>query len=126
MMPTEQDAADRERAWRKGLTDQRIANLWQLADIIGDMSADGVEVLRRMGDPDYKHLTKFLHDAKPSTFEFLAEARDAEIKELQNGIELVRAFRTTGRFAKWAIISLGTTLAAALAIISWWKGPVPK
>ncbi|WP_375413108.1 hypothetical protein [uncultured Bradyrhizobium sp.] len=110
-------------AWRlKMMTTQRFSNLMEVADVIGDMGADGIDVLRKLGDPDYKNMRRFLREGKSETFEFLASARKEEILELQNGIELVRAFKTTGRVVKWAIISVGTTLAAVIAIKSWLIG----
>jgi hypothetical protein len=103
--------------WRlKMMTTQRFANLMEVADVIGDMKADGLEVLRKLGDPDYKDMRRFLREGKPETFEFLANARKDEIAELQNGIELVRAFKTTGRFLKWAIITIGAVLGAMIFI----------
>ncbi|WP_441229392.1 hypothetical protein AB7828_03410 [Tardiphaga sp. 215_C5_N2_1] len=47
------------------LTDQRVANLLSLADIIGDMNADGLEFLRRLGDPRFEALTIFCRMRSP-------------------------------------------------------------
>jgi hypothetical protein len=81
---------DVQEAFWKGLTDQRVARMWAVADDWDDLSHDAKE---------------FLRSAKPETLKFLKDARETEIKELENGIELVRSFKTTGRVLKWAIIS---------------------
>lgn len=109
--------------WRlKMMTTQRFANLMEVADLLGDMEMDGLEVLRKLGHADSKNLRRFLREGKPETFEFLASARKEEILELQNGIELVRSFKMTGRVLKWAIISTGTMLTVVIAIKTWLMG----
>ena len=106
--------------WRKekAKEDQQLA----LAGIIGDLGTEGLEILRRLGDPEYKSMRKFLLNSKKETFNFLADARENEIEELREGIELVRAFRTTGKFLKWALISLAAALTAVITIVNWWRG----
>ena len=116
-------ATDVQEAFWVGLTPKRVADMWQMADIVGDMSADGIEILRKLGDPEHKHLTEFMRDAKPETLTFLKDARPAEIAELENGIELVRAFRTTGRIVRWSIITLFGTFMGAITLYNWWKTP---
>lgn len=83
------------------LSDQRCANLLASADFVADLTEDAKD---------------FLRDAKPETLKFLKDARDVEISELQNGIELVRAFRTTGRVMRWTIVTLFSTLIGFLLI----------
>src|SRR6218665_3813249 len=89
----------------KTLTDQRVANLLGLADIIGDMNADGLEFLRRLGDPRFEALTNFLSHAKPETLTFLTEARPEEVANLQEGIRLVVALQLLGRISKWGAVT---------------------
>jgi hypothetical protein len=48
----------------------------------------------------------FLRDAKARTLEWLKEARQEEIDQLDDAIKLVRSGRTVGRFMRWAIITL--------------------
>ena len=123
-MPFDDDTiGDEVVQWRlKMMTTQRFANLLEVADILGDMNADGIEIIRKIGSADNNDLRRFLRGATPETFKFLAGLRADEVGELANGIELVRAFKTTGRFMKWAIISMATMLAASLAIMTWYKG----
>jgi hypothetical protein len=101
------EMTDVQEAFWKGLTDQRVARMWAVADDWDDLSHEAKE---------------FLRSAKPETLTFLKDAREAEIKELENGIELVRSFKTTGRVLKWAIISTATVLTAVIAIKSWLIG----
>ncbi len=104
------------------LNGHRRVALVTLLDVVGDMNADGLDLLRRIGSPDYKSLTKLFREGNSETFDFLAQLRPAEVKDLAGGIELVRAFRTTGSFVKWAIISLAVTLSAVMGIVTWYRG----
>lgn len=94
--------------WRM-MTVQRIANVVQLADIIGDMSADGLELLRKMGDKDRKALRKFFLQAENDTFEFLADLRPEEVK----GLKAYLILRSTGSYMAWGI---GATLGGIIAV----------
>lgn len=108
-MPLDNEIATEEDVvqWRlKMMTTQRFANLMEVADIIGDMGADGLDILRKIGDPDYKNMRRFLREGKPETFEFLSELRKEELGELNNAIENARAFRRAGRLVRWGIITL--------------------
>lgn len=107
--------------WRRKKAKEEHA-MAALAELVGELGPDGLEILRRLGDPEYKSLRKFLLNSKKETFNFLADARENEIEELREGIELVRAFRTTGKFLKWALISLAAALTAVITIVNWWKG----
>lgn len=112
-------------AWRlKMMTTQRFANLMDLADVIGDMGADGVEILRKLGDPDYKNMRKFLREAKSETFEFLAGLRPEEVGELGNAIENARALRRSAKMVRNTAIALGGGFIAFAAagdkIAEWW------
>ena len=107
------------------LTDQRVSNLLNLADIIGDMNADGLEFLRRLGDPRFEPLTKFLGHAKPETLTFLTDARPEEVANLQEGIRLVVAVQLIGRIGRWAVITFfGMFVGMALIwdkVAAWLK-----
>ncbi len=75
MAPLDHEIASEEDVvqWRlKMMTTQRFANLLEVADIVGDMQADGIEIIRKLGDPEYRNLRKFLREGRPETFEFLA------------------------------------------------------
>lgn len=113
--------------WRlRAMTTQRFANLMEVADLIGDMSADGVEIIRKIGDSDHKDLRKFLRDGRPETFEFLAGLRKDELDELGNAIENARAFRRAGKMVRWGIVTLfGTFVGVSYLwdkISPWLKG----
>ena len=99
------ELTDPQHVLLKTLTDQRVLHLLNLADIIGDMNADGLEFLRRLGDPRFEALTNFLAHAKPETLTFLTEARPEEVSNLQEGIRLVVALQLLGRISKWGAVT---------------------
>jgi hypothetical protein len=82
---------DAQEALLVALSDQRCANLLATADFVADLSPEAKE---------------FLREAKPKTLTFLKDAREAEIAELENGIELVRSFKTAGRVVRWTVVTL--------------------
>ena len=92
---------DVQEAFWIGLTDQRVANLWEAADYISDLSAEGKE---------------FLRSAKPETLTFLKELRKDEVEELGNAIENARAFRRGGRLLRWSIVTLFGTFVGMSVI----------
>jgi hypothetical protein len=105
MTTTPVDLTEPQRVLLTTLTDQRVLHLLNLADIIGDMNADGLEFLRRLGDPRFEALTNFLSHAKPETLTFLTEARPEEVANLQEGIRLVVALQLLGRISKWGAVT---------------------
>lgn len=110
------DLTDPQRVLLTTLTDQRVANLLNLADVIGDMNADGLEFLRRLGDPRFEALTNFLSHAKPETLVFLTEARPEEVANLEEGIRLVVALQLLGRVGKWSIVTLFSAFVGTILI----------
>lgn len=107
--PLDKEISDDEDVlkWRlRMMTTQRFANLLEVADVVGDMDAEGVEFLRRIGGREGDNMRRFLREAKPETFEFLAELRKDELEELGNAIENARAFRRAGRLVRWGIVTL--------------------
>jgi hypothetical protein len=105
MTTTPVDLTEPQRVLLTTLTDQRVLHLLNLADIIGDMNTDGLEFLRRLGDPRFDALTNFLSHAKPETLTFLTEARPEEVANLQEGIRLVVALQLLGRISKWGAVT---------------------
>ncbi|MGM5018739.1 hypothetical protein [Tardiphaga sp. 367_B4_N1_1] len=105
MTTTPVDLTEPQRVLLTTLTDQRVLHLLNLADIIGDMNTDGLEFLRRLGDPRFEALTNFLSHAKPETLTFLTEARPEEVANLQEGIRLVVALQLLGRISKWGAVT---------------------
>jgi hypothetical protein len=120
------DLTEPQRVLLTTLTDQRVVNLLSLADLIGDMNADGLEFLRRLGDPRFEALTNFLSHAKPETLTFLTEARPDEVANLQEGIRLVVAIQLLGRVGKWSVVTLFSAFVGAILIwdkvSAWLKG----
>ncbi len=109
MAPLDSEIAGDEDVvqWRlRMMTTQRFANLLEVADIVGDMQADGIEILRKIGEPEYKNLRKFMREGRPETFEFLAGLRSDEVGELNSAIENARAFRRAGKLVRWGIVTL--------------------
>lgn len=103
--------------WRlKMMTTQRFTNLMELADILGDMGADGIEVIRKIGRPENEHLRQFLREGKPATFKFLAGLREEEVNELGNAIENARAFRRGGKILRWSVVTLFGTFVGISVI----------
>ena len=125
-LPTEKDVIE----WRlKMMTTERFANLMEVADIIGDMNSDALEVLRKLGDSEHAGLRQFLREGKKETFEWLAGLRKDEVSDLNNAIENVRALQRSGRLMKKGSVALvaGFLLMAGFseklaAMWSWIKG----
>lgn len=105
------------------LTEQRGVNLIQLADVIGDMTPQGLEFMRRLGDPSHGALTNFLSQAKPETLTFLTDLRKEEVGTLQSGIRIVVALQLIGWILKWGLgglVALFVTVAALGEKVSVW------
>lgn len=73
------------------LSDQEVANLKLAITVFGDMDADTISLIR---------------NPRPELIRLLSELKPSEIEELENSIELVRAFRRTGRVIRWSIATL--------------------
>ena len=125
-LPTEQDVVE----WRlKMMTTERFANLMEVADIIGDMNADALEVLRKLGDAEHAGLRQFMREGKKETFEWLAGLRKDEVSDLNNAIENVRALQRSGKLLKKGSVALiaGFLLLAGFsekitALWAWIRG----
>lgn len=128
------DLTEPQRVLLTTLTDQRVANLINLADVIGDMNVDGLEFLRRLGDPRFAALTNFLSHAKPETLVFLTEARPEEVANLEEGIRLVVALQLLGRVGNErgickSILALKGDPKAAIArriLVCGWRSSAAK
>lgn len=83
------ELTEAQEAFLVSMTTQRVANLLETADFVADLSREAKD---------------FLREAEPETLEFLRKARSSEIKELERGIDLVRAMKTAGRFVRWTVI----------------------
>lgn len=54
------DATDVQREFWKGLTDQRVANIWDAADFIADLSPEAREFLRRADKRKIRELDSYI------------------------------------------------------------------
>jgi hypothetical protein len=61
----------------------------------------------------------FLERADPVTLKWLVKARPEEIAQLQEGITLVQASRTVGKFTKWAVLTVVGVFAAFWTASEW-------
>lgn len=104
-----------QEAMLVAFTDQRCANLLACADFVADLPEAAKD---------------FLMEAKPETLKFLKDARDVEIAELANGIELVRAVRMTSRIMRILIITMFSVFVGVMMIwdklAGWLKTAPPK
>ncbi len=66
-------------------------------------------------DPNATPASRF-NELQPKTQEFLSQLREEDIALMAEGLELVRATRTVGRFLKWAIIALLAVLVGATTL----------
>jgi hypothetical protein len=91
------------RALIENLTANQIAKLVELLGIYERMPPQAMDFLER---------------ADPKTLEWLQKARPEEIAQLDEGIGLVRAFRTVGKFVKWALIAMIGAFLGMVAVVS--------
>src|SRR5689334_12310590 len=106
------------RMFLEGLSEQGIVHLMDASSLTADLPAEA---------------RSFLRNASPETLKWLKDARPDEIKQLDEGIKLVRSSRTVGKFVKWIIISgIGAFILASQfgdAVVKIWnlfRGVGPK
>lgn len=92
------EMTDVQRAFWVGLTDQRVANMWEASDWIADLSPEAKDVLR---------------NADKKTLKWLERARPEEIEQLQRSIKFMEAAKL---FAKIFWFLVATMLVTILAI----------
>lgn len=110
------DLTTAQLAFLKSLTDQRIADLVAAADLIGDLDAETISLIRMINHYDGRTLRKFLFEARPETLEFLTDLRKKEIEDIGAAIETAIALRRTFRFLRWGITAfIGAMLTMAIA-----------
>ena len=80
-------------------------------------------------DPDASPANRF-NDLPEETQKFLSRLQEEDIKLLEEGLDLVRATLTVGRFLKWVLIGLLAVLVGTvslydnvLKIIGWFQAP---
>ena len=96
-----EDRSAAQKAFWYGMTEQRVANMWDAADFIADLSPEGRE---------------FLRSADKKTLAFLQGLRAEEIDQLKSGISAYGAFMTTGRILRTVGIVTFSIFIASLTI----------
>ena len=109
-------ATSPQKVFLKAMTDQRVANLFLVADVFGDMGPDGLTFMRAMGDPEYKRLREFLLRARPETLKFLTDLRTNEVADIEEAIETARSLKRTGRVMKWGTVTMAAAFLGFLAV----------
>jgi hypothetical protein len=113
--PKDTDATQLQRDFVASLTVQRMANVNALADLLGDMNADGLEIFRIIGGKDYKSLREFLRTTDEKTFKWLARADEDKLKKIDSLIQLAG---NGGFMARWTIY--GVTIVSTVAGFIYW------
>lgn len=103
-----------------------------LSDEVTEFLGGGRRSVTLMLNDDEKRALEKVLDPESEMGRFLRDARDEDVTTLREGLELVRATRTVGRFVKWLILSvvgvfvgtvmLGETL---MRFLSWFRGGSP-
>lgn len=78
---------DVQEAFFVGLTDQRVANMWAVADDWADLKPEAKELL---------------HNAEPETLKWLERASKEDIEQLKYSIKFMNASKVLGR-AAWIV-----------------------
>ncbi len=94
------EMTDVQRAFWHGLTDQRVAHIWDAADSYADLSSEAKE---------------FLRNADKSTLKFLEDARPEEISQLQRSIRIMDAAKL------WTKVLWFLLTGAALTLLDVWQ-----
>lgn len=98
------DVPPTARAYVEQLSEVQIERLLALEELYRRLSPEAIEFLER---------------TQPETLRWLSNARPDEIKQLDEGIKLVRSTMTVGKFMKWALISLVGTFVGIAALGDW-------
>jgi hypothetical protein len=105
-----------QSAFLKSLSDQRAADLVAAGDLIGDMDAETIFLIRLLSNQDGRILRKFLLEVRPETLQFLTDLRKKEIEDIGAAIETAIALRRTFRFLRWGLTAfIGAMLTMAIA-----------
>jgi len=94
------EMTDVQKAFWIGLTDQRVADIWDAAGFISDLKPEARDLLR---------------NADKSTLKFLERARPEEINQLQRSIKLMDAAKL------WTKVLWFLLTGALLTILDVWQ-----
>lgn len=89
-----------QKTFMVGLTSQRIANIWEAADYIGDLSKESKDLLR---------------NADKATLRWLERARPEEIEQLQRSIKVMEASKLLTKVL-WFLLT-----GAILTVLDVWQ-----
>jgi hypothetical protein len=97
--------------------DQIVADVIHAGQIIGDLDADALQVLRFLNSEDGKALRRFLVDARPELLSFLTELRKREIDDIGSAIETAMALKRA-----WSLFKTGLLFAigALVGMVTIW------
>lgn len=104
--------SDVQEAFWVGLTDQRVANLWDAADLLADMPEHSRKLLLDVK----KGPVEFLLNADPSTIAFLRKASEDQIDNLNDGLKLIVSLRLVARIVKAGLITMCGALISVLLV----------
>jgi hypothetical protein len=97
------EMTDVQRAFWIGLTDQRIANIWEASDYIADLSQEAKDLLR---------------NADKKTLRWLERASAEDIDQLQSSIKFMEASRLVGRIVWWLTAAL---FGSVITFLAFWE-----
>lgn len=124
------DLTPPQRAFFRILTDQRIANIMAASDLLGDLDADMLQLLRALNTDEYREVRQFMWRTEPKVLRFLHQMREHELEELEAAIETYLAFKRTARIVRWgAVTAFGAFVGMSLLwdkITTWIKPPPLK
>lgn len=93
--PLPPDATDVQREFWKGMTDQRVANMWEAAD--------------------------FIHDLSPEAKEFLRRADKKKIRQLETHIDFMNAAGVVWKFLWVGVVALFSIFVGAAQLWDWFS-----
>lgn len=97
------DMTDVQEAFWIGLTDQRVANLWEAADYIAELKPEAKDLLR---------------NADKATLKWLERASEEDVAQLQYSIKFMEASKLLGKVA-W--IAAAAFFGALITLLTLWE-----
>jgi hypothetical protein len=98
-----EEMTDVQKAFWIGLTDQRIANIWEASDYIAELPQEAKDLLR---------------NADKKTLRWLERASPEDIDQLQYSIKFMEASKLLGRMA-WVMAA--TFFGFVVTFLTFWE-----